>query len=160
MKTLLTFVFFSALWCCATGQSKSTHYSSSIRGMTSSGEILTSTHSKATTVNPWTEAIQQRSNSYRHHGLGSVVHTTDTSTNSVRVVTPFRFSAYPNPFQNTMQIQTSEVIEHVILHSSEGKEIPVKLDGNTITTGILASGVYLLEVRSGGQIGYVRLVKL
>jgi len=160
MKAILTLFFIATFSVLTTAQSKSTHYRSSIRGITASGGLLNSTHSSATTVNPWTEGIQQQSSNYRHRGIGSAVEQSDTSTNSIHVITPFVFSAYPNPFENTIHIRSAYKIRSASLQTTTGKQVPIALENNTISTETLSSGVYLLEVRSGEQIGYLRLIKL
>ena len=71
-----------------------------------------------------------------------------------------KIKVYPNPFVDTIQIESDVVLKSVQLIDILGKAIPVKLQSDmTINVTSLSSGIYFMQLKSDSATQVVRLVK-
>ena len=70
----------------------------------------------------------------------------------------FQFSAFPNPFNNQLQIDTDEQMRYSI-RNLQGQEILSGQTNNTINTEVLAKGIYLLKLESEDGIAVKKIIK-
>ncbi len=67
---------------------------------------------------------------------------------------------YPNPFSEHIIIDADEEqIESVILTNLRGEELPIKMEGNNITTMNLSDGMYLLTLRTSYGTQKLKIMK-
>lgn len=77
---------------------------------------------------------------------------------------PFSFAVFPNPTSDEFHIQLDAVTEPLFYKvvNMEGRTIlsgSLHSANKSVSTSGLASGVYLIEVRTGDKTGYARIVK-
>lgn len=71
------------------------------------------------------------------------------------------FNVFPNPTKNVLNITGNAKIESVEIFSLNGKSLGIITDNlNSISTEHLESGVYLIQIGTGGQLIEKRFVKL
>ena len=70
----------------------------------------------------------------------------------------FQFSAFPNPFNNQLQVDT-EVQMRYSIRSLQGQEILSGQTNKTINTAQLAKGIYLLQLESEDGIAIKKIIK-
>lgn len=105
---------------------------------------------------------------WRDWSIDNGVFTADTGVNpqceslSIPEVGFTEIKIYPNPFVNTIQIETEVGVQYdsIQLIDILGNIIPVELQTDyTINTTSLSAGVYFLRLKSNSEIQVVRLVK-
>jgi cyanophycinase-like exopeptidase len=82
------------------------------------------------------------------------------TTLSIEENVGFVAKVYPNPFQESIQIDALEEITKIELYDINGKSIPVLLDKNkTISTFTLSTGVYFLKLESAIKTQTLKVIK-
>eukprot|EP01093_Parvamoeba_rugata_P011410 TRINITY_DN3132_c0_g2_i1.p1 TRINITY_DN3132_c0_g2~~TRINITY_DN3132_c0_g2_i1.p1 ORF type:complete len:389 (-),score=87.31 TRINITY_DN3132_c0_g2_i1:177-1343(-) len=102
---------------------------------------------------------------WRNWSIDNGVFTSVAGTNpqcslSVSEFEMAKIKVYPNPFVDTIQIESDVVLKSVQLIDILGKAIPVKLQSDmTINVTSLSSGIYFMQLKSDSATQVVRLVK-
>ena len=79
---------------------------------------------------------------------------------SISEVSLDQISVYPNPFVDTIQIESKIEIESIQLIDILGKTIPLELQSDmTVNMSSLNSGVYFLRLKSDSATQFLRIVK-
>lgn len=93
-------------------------------------------------------------------GFWQYVLDRDMSTNTVELAKEDLFSFFPNPTSTSIQIQTENVLDQIIIRDIAGKVITVKsnpLTNDQIDVSSLSAGLYIIEARSGNKISVEKL---
>ncbi|WP_418638196.1 T9SS type A sorting domain-containing protein [Winogradskyella sp.] len=102
---------------------------------------------------------------WRNWSIDNGVFTSVAGTNpqcslSVSEFEMAKIKVYPNPFVDTIQIESDVVLKSVQLIDILGNIIPVKLQSDmTINVTSLSSGIYFIQLKSDAATQVVRLVK-
>ncbi|MBU3012335.1 T9SS type A sorting domain-containing protein [Polaribacter vadi] len=86
-------------------------------------------------------------------------YSTNCSALSVDDFTIQNISIYPNPVNNTLNIQLEDILEKVEVYSILGAKV-IEHNNSSINVSKLASGMYLLKVYTEkGKVGFKRFIK-
>lgn len=147
------------------GQSKSTHYSSNVSGLTTHGDHGNSVSYKHKIVNVWTEAHEQKSTNYSNRTTIGVIRTTTSVPEILPLKSEPSLSIYPNPVGSELTIkleggstvQTVEVLDlkgtSMILEKGESGHAVLDMSS-------LAKGIYLVRVQVDGYFATKRIMKM
>ena len=67
---------------------------------------------------------------------------------------------YPNPFQNIINIETSEDITRISIYNTKGQSIGFNTTGNSIDTKTISPGIYMLNIKTSKEIFIKKIIKL
>jgi hypothetical protein len=87
--------------------------------------------------------------------------TKTESTSSIEKLAKDIYSVYPNPASSEIRVQTTEMMDGMTLRDLTGRTIMTKVNpamSETINVSNLPKGLYLLELRSGNQVGTEKIV--
>lgn len=72
---------------------------------------------------------------------------------------PFKFSIFPNPVTDILNISTNSIIGNIIIYDIKG-QIMLQTNENVIDTDVLRSGIYFIQITSGNSTGIQKIIKL
>lgn len=93
-------------------------------------------------------------------GFWHFVFVKDVSTNTVDLAKEDLFSFFPNPANTSIQIQTENVLDQIIIRDIAGKVVMMKsnpVTNDNIDVSSLSGGLYIIEARSGNKISVEKL---
>lgn len=99
------------------------------------------------------------------HPLGDLIYTTsytvqeDVSSSINTIFNNEMISVFPNPFNNIIKINSSEVVNKIELYSVDGKLVYYSINENDINTSQLSSGVYFIHVSTEDNKFVNKLIK-
>ncbi|WP_442264559.1 T9SS type A sorting domain-containing protein [Tenacibaculum sp. ZS6-P6] len=70
-----------------------------------------------------------------------------------------QITLYPNPFIDKIRINTGGKAYKVKMFDINGKEMPIHIDSDVITTTLLTKGIYLLKININDKSKYYKIIK-
>jgi hypothetical protein len=97
---------------------------------------------------------------YTSNDIGCLTYAGSVGINlSVTTLESFSLIVYPNPANNQVTIQTEDQLISVAIIDLAGKEVPSKLNGNTLNIQHLSDGYYQLVIETNKGVLQKKLVK-